>query len=332
MGKMTDKRTLKVKFKNKVFELEVENSHKVEDVKKQLKEKIDSDSSVPESDKLDVKEMKFIYSGKFLSDSETVKDCKVTEDGVVFLAGMKRTATTAPKKTTFAKEQPTNPMNQAMNMNQPMGQASPMMSMNAINDPTFQRQLDQFIEHPEMLDSFLGVNAGSMSDDQKNALRSIVKDQLKNLKEHPEIFQNIATQMYGQQGMPGMRPNFGGMPQMNPMMGMNPMQQQQPMGSPGMYPMGQNMYNQPQYPNMWNPYGNPYFYQQPMPFYNVPPQNTQTAEDENAKYEFLSKRLEEMGFPDKEANLKALKASKGDINEAIEKLVGGKNQKNDSQK
>merc|ERR1712080_484337 len=211
MGKMTDKRTLKVKFKNKVFELEVENSHKVEDVKKQLKEKIDSDSSVPESDKLEVKEMKFIYSGKFLSDSETVKDCKVTEDGVVFLAGMKRTATTAPKKTTFAKEQPTNPMNQAMNMNQPMGQASPMMSMNAINDPTFQRQLDQFIEHPEM-------------------------------------FQNIATQMYGQQGMPGMRPNFGGMPQMNPMMGMKPMQQQQPMGSPGMYPMGQNMYNQPQYP------------------------------------------------------------------------------------
>ncbi|KAI5179869.1 hypothetical protein PAEPH01_2710, partial [Pancytospora epiphaga] len=214
---------------------------------------------------------------------------------------------------------------------------------------------EQMMKNPEFLNAAVDFAMQNASPEEK----TMTKSMMENMKNNPELMQQMfekaqgmmangggmpmmgqyppnmymqgspmhnpmmpgqmgSPMMNGQMGSPMMNGQMGGSPMMNSQMN-TPMMNPYPMG----YYMNPYMMGQQGYQNMQTPPPNgPCFHG----FYPLKDVNGQKV-PQNASdvYSEKLKSLNDMGFPDKEANINALIQAKGDLSEAIEILT--KNQK-----
>lgn len=311
------------KVKSKTHTLEVEAPSKMSELKEKLHK---------EGVEIQPKDMKFIATGKILKDDQTVDELKLVDGCSIFVTGQcvkKENTVLDANNNEVSQPQPTfaPPMNHPQAM--PHIQAPPPMQMN--NDAMknmMQQQFDQILNNPNLLDFYFGGMLQGKSEAEKDNWRNQIIQQMKMLKDNPELMQTMMEQMggmdpaarqdlmssamYSNQPQP---PAYQGMPPPPP-----PYQGAPPSYSPNMPPM--------------NPYYQQYYYPPPPPHYYPPPPyqqsptgsyappsmpSTPVNEDEMKKtYQSQLEMMANMGFPDDAANLKALIHARGDVNRAID--------------
>lgn len=165
------------------------------------------------------------------------------------------------------------------------------------------KMIEQAMSNPEMLNAALDMVVANASPEQKNMTKSMVE----NLKNNPEALKQMMEKlMHFGPGM-GMGAGMGG-GGFNPnMMMMNPYMMQQQQGS-----FGPQAQNQPTPPNGPCSHG----------FYPLVEENGK-MEPQKAEKVYADKigSLVEMGFTDREANIKALIETRGNVSEAIDILT-----------
>lgn len=309
---------INIKNKSKKYDLEVEPSMTIKDVK----EKIEKD--LPETG-LKAKDMKIIFSCKICTDEKTVEQCNIVENASLFVAGV-----TPKSEEPKSINQPSQPQSQQ----QPgQYQQQPNMGGNSVfnmgNDSfknLMSQQFDMILANPDLFDQYLGPMFANLDPATRESRKNQMLEQMRMLKDNPQMMEGILDQMksmdpnamqqmmnsadpsgMGMQGM-GMP---GGMPNQQPY---NPYMQVPQMSptvpcSHGFYPYGYVMQPQMMYPPQQN-YGMQ--------------QNVSPKFDPNVNYEELYKeqlkQLEEMGFDNKEVSLKALKITNGDVGAAVNVL------------
>jgi hypothetical protein len=248
--------------------------------------------------------------------------------------------------------------NPIMNNSQMFGQ-SPMMGNPYINngmgnnnmgDGMEQHMFDQMMKDPDAVLQMMETQMPNLSEEHK----AMLKTNIELMKKNPELVKQmlgnpaVLNAMKNPMGMNGNPMGMGnGSPYMNPMMnGSNPMLNNSQMFGQGPM-MGNGMGN----PYINNGYFNPYMnngfynpYMMPQQANNQPPpangpcshgfyppkmvNGKPEPQDAEAAYAEKLTALKEMGFYDKEANIKALNDAHGDISEAIDILSKKANNSN----
>lgn len=326
---------MQIKYLTKSYTLEIKDLEEatVGTLRKKIKEIVKESSDLP-----DEKVLLFHNKAKVSASNETkLGDVQITDESTVFVVLIKTEHTSG----TQAKASNPAPSHQA----QPSGfpnafHGSPQpgtpnmfnnfgqMGSPNMNEVAFEQQLiDQMLKDPDSMLSMLESQMPNLSEDQKAMLKQNIElmkknpEMVKQMLNNPTVMNAIRNPMMS--GNPYMQPN----PMASPYMGANPY-----MSSPY---MGGNPYmqsNPMMNPMMGGYYNNPYMMQMnqqaPPPngpcshgFY--PPKmvnNKPEPQDAEQVYADKLNALNEMGFYDKETNIKALVEAKGDISEAIDIL------------
>jgi ubiquilin len=271
-----------------------------------LKQELQKISNIPAS------EIKLIFKGKVLkTGDETLDDLTIVNESCLHMIHEK------PKETTesnpFNNQEQTNPQGQTntqqtppnpfgnMGMGMPgMGMGMPGMGMGMpgmgmpgmdgmdLNNP----QLQSMMNNPQMRQ--MAQNLLSNPDMLRNMINNNPmlaqmtqnNPQLQSMLNNPEMMRSMGEQMFGS--------NTQVPPQTNP--NTPPPQNPPNMGFPNM-----NMFGMGMNPQMF-----------------TPPNNVTNPEEE---YKEQLKKLEEMGFVNKELNIQVLKSCFGNVDAAVEKLI-----------
>lgn len=307
---------------------------------KELKSKLQDITKSPAD------QMKLIFKGKILKvDDDKMIDLKITEGSALHMIinkGQEEQPTQNQANPNVAPQQPTtgtnpNPFNTTGN-SQPgfnnqnpfggmggmgglggldfgamggmggmdgmggMGGMNPQMMQQMMANPQFRTMAQNLLSNPDALRNMISSNPMLSQMAQNNP-------QLQTMINDPQMMQNMQGLFGGPapqnpQGQPNTQDNTGTQPQPQPQMQMpdlsafmnNPQLAQGMGGFGGMGGMGLN-------PGM----------------FPTPPQSNIPPEEE---YKEQLQRLEEMGFTNKEVNITVLKQCYGNVDLAIDRLLG----------
>lgn len=333
---------MQIKYLTKTHTIEIKDLEKdtIGSLRKKIKEIVKECSDLP-----DEKILLFHNKTKVSASEETkLGDVQINNESTVFVVLIKtdhQTSHQAKAPNPSATHTPNQDFHNSFNgfpnpasgnmFNNFQQQGTPSMG-----EMGFEQQLiDQMLKDPDAMLSMLESQMPSLTDDQK----AMLKQNIELMKKNPEMVKQMLNNPAVQNAI--RNPAMAG----NPMMMGNPYMQQNPMTSPYMggnpymaspY-MGGNPYMSPNpmmNPMMNNGYYNPYAMQlqmnSPAPPANGPCSHgfypprmvNDKPEPQDAEKVYAEKlnALNEMGFYDKEANIKALIQAKGDISEAIDIL------------
>lgn len=311
---------LTVRTKDKRYNIEADPSTTILDLKKQI------ESVIPDSVS---SSMRLIHAGKFLNDDKkTISDFSIPEEAVIYVTIQQA----ARKPVDAGRQHVEEPLDMGQGPNQ-SGIRELMIS-----------QLNQMLENPSMIDLMFGSQMVGRSEAEKVNMRETIMEQIRAMKNNPEMVDtmleqisamdpnmmqnlmkaNTAGDAFKQAGMfpqPGTVPSSGLNQNLNQNFNnLNNLNSQQ---------MFNTQYPQPS-PSVPCTHGYyPYGYVGPQ----VMPQQTQQtqqtmyqapSQDYATQFSAQLEALEGMGFADRNANLRALVASGGDIEMAIDLLLNSK--------
>ncbi|KAF7683262.1 Deubiquitination-protection protein dph1 [Astathelohania contejeani] len=295
---------IKFKVKEKTYVVEVDSDElKIEELKQKLEAKMEGNEVIP------YKDQRFVHGGKFLQNDRTIKDCGITNGMTIFVICAKKT-TQATQPTSQSVPQPP-PFSQPSfgQPTAPMGGVSPSL----INQAAAQ-QLESIINNPDSIDFYFQSILAGIPEDQRAGWKAMLVQQMKELKNNPELMQQMLQQV-SSMSPEAMRSVMGGAPGMGmpgPMAGQPTPYGYMPYGnSPQMQPMG--FTPSPTIPccHGFYPLNTP----QPMQFTPPPPINYEEIYSEQLK------QLEEMGYVNKKLNIEALKRANGDVCGAVNYII-----------
>jgi len=306
------------------FSLDLEPSMTILDVKNLAKDKCSIEAA----------QMKIIYKGRILKDEETLESHKVESGNTMHVVKSAPSAGTPAEggaATTPAATPAAAPAPAATPAAAPMGGADPMaglgglggmggmggmdpaMIQQMLQNPMIQQMMQNLSQNPQMLQQMIQNNPMLQQMAQRDPMfaQMVQNPQMMQAMFNPQMLQAI-TQM--QTAMQGAAPPAGGVPAPgattpaavppNPMGGMDPAMMQaamQAMMGGGMGGMG----GLPGAGGM-----------------GAPP----AANDGRPAEERFASQLEQlagMGFTDRPSNIQALQMANGDVNQAINFLIGG---------
>ena len=309
----------------------------------ELKGKLEEIAKSPAS------QMKLIFKGKILkADDDRMSDLKITEGCTLHMIINKPQQETqnnapnpnpqAPNPTTGTNPNPFNTSNtqQGFSNQNPfggmggmgglggmggmdsggmgnmggMGGMNPQMMQEMMQNPQFRSMAQNLLSNPDALRNMINNNPMLSQMAQNNP-------QLQTMLNDPQMLQNLQ----GMFGGPGQQPNQPNAPNQQPQ-GQAPGQgqgqgQAQGQGQPQMQmPDLSAFMNNPQFAQGMGQFGgtgvNPGMF--------APPQQSNLPPEEEYKEQL--ERLEEMGFTNREVNIQVLKQCYGNVDLAIERLLG----------
>lgn len=202
-------------------------------------------------------------------------------------------------------------------MGNSFGAPDPTLMNQMLQNPMFAQYMSSVLQNPAVLDSIINNNPhlSSMGPEIRNMMQS---PEFRQMLSNPDVIRQMATMASAMQGMGMMG---GGMPSPQ-----NTQQQQQ-------------QQQQHQQPQQQQPAANPF-----AAFGNVPPMDPQLQQRMAAlfgmpgaaaapvdnrppeeRYQVQLQQLNEMGFWDAAKNIRALQATGGNVNAAIEMLFSDNN-------
>lgn len=314
---------------------------------------LDLKTAIAEQTEVPAERQRLIYSGRVLKDADTLNDCKIADGNTVHMvkgsggaaaaapkAATSTNNTTAPASTTpsstnnnvtntqapnpnpFAgfggmpADSQSNPFNMfgsgfgAGAMGNSFGGMDPNMTNQMLQNPMFAQYMSTVLQNPAVLDSIIQTNPqlAGMGPEIRNMMQS---PEFRQMLSNPDMIRQMATMAsaMGGGGGAGMNP-FGGLA--------NPQQQQQ------------NDTTQQQQ-NPFAGFGNvpaidPQLQQRMAALFGTPgataaaPADTRSPEE---RFQVQLQQLNEMGFWDAAKNIRALTATGGNVNAAIEMLFSG---------
>jgi len=317
---------------------------------KELKDKIQEKAT-----DLEAERQRVIYKGRVLKDDQTVEGCGLSDGQMVIVVAKKankpKAATTAASNpapapstaSTSSEQNPTTAPNASTGANSDaqanpfaafmnpgmggmgngmgmggmpgmgMGGMNPQMMQNMLQNPMVQQMMQQMAQNPQMLQQMMQNNPmlQQMMQNNPQAAAMLNNPQMLQAMFNPQMLQ-AALQM--NQAMASMR------------------QAQQSDGSTGSTgssdtnSQASSDANANPFAAMFGVPPNANGAQQPNPFAMFGQnfgQPQQPAQDTQVLYANQLNQLNNMGFTDAEANLNALKATGGNVQAAIDRLLGG---------
>ncbi|KAI3654742.1 hypothetical protein MP228_000122 [Amoeboaphelidium protococcarum] len=322
---------LNIKQSNDIkYHVEIEKTSTV----LQLKEKIASEKEIPAN------EQRLIYSGRVLKDPDTLETYKIEDGHTIHLVKGRSTAAPAPSASTGQASAgartaapASNPAQSAGSATQ--GAANPFSMFGqppqfggagagmGMNNPMMNTMMQQMLQNPQFMESLMQSNPMlqqmGMSPEQ---LRSIMQDPMfQSMMQNPQLME----QMMQMQGAGGLGGGFGGMGGFGGVTS-PPSQQPQQQQSGG---NGGNA--QQQLPPLGGPFMNP-FMMNPALMQSMlgggaagaGANNAQPAANQDPpeiRFSSQLQQLQDMGFYDTSANIRAISATGGNVNAAVEYLL-----------
>ncbi|KAI8077915.1 uncharacterized protein B0P05DRAFT_491845 [Gilbertella persicaria] len=292
---------------------------------------LDLKTAIAEQTEVPADRQRLIYSGRVLKDHDTLADCKIADGNTVHMVkgsqpGTKATSTTpsTTPSTTNTTTNTTTPTNAAPNpfaglagmptdsqsnplnmfgsgfgagaMGNSFGAMDPTMTNQMLQNPMFAQYMSNVLQNPAILDSIIQTNPqlANMGPEIRTMMQS---PEFRQMLSNPDMIRQMATMASAMQGS-----GFGGMPSNTT----DQQQQQNPFAGFGNVP--------PIDPQL----------QQRMAALLGGSQTTPTdTRPPEERFQVQLQQLNEMGFWDASKNIRALTATGGNVNAAIEMLFSG---------
>ncbi|KAI7907622.1 uncharacterized protein BX663DRAFT_425489 [Cokeromyces recurvatus] len=283
---------------------------------------LDLKNAIAEQTEVPAERQRLIYSGRVLKDPDTLADCKIADGNTVHMVKATPNTTNnttqpsqAPNSNPFAgfagmpADSQSNPFNMfgagfgAGAMGNSFGGLDPSMTNQMLQNPLFAQYMSNILQNPAILDSIIQTNPqlASMGPEIRGMMQS---PEFRQMLSNPEMIRQMATMAstFQNSGMGG-NP-FGAISTPSPTHTNNQQQQQQqnPFASFGNVPPIDPQLQQ----RMAALFGS-----SPAPVDNRPPEE---------RFQVQLQQLNEMGFWDAAKNIRALTATGGNVNAAIEML------------
>ncbi|EPZ33205.1 Ubiquilin domain-containing protein [Rozella allomycis CSF55] len=290
------------------LEIEIDSTDTIATIKQKIKEKAN----------VEPQNQRIIFSGKILKDEDTVQSVKLAEGNTMHLVKLSKpaasasTTTAAPPTVTGPTSVPQSP-SAAAPASPGMAQLPNMASlfggnpgaMPGLNDPGFasmlnnpallQMSMQMLASNPQMLQTILNSNPqfASLSPEMRQMMSS---PEMIRLLSDPNIIQQAMGMNAGMNSF-----GMGAPPAANPTTPQSPAVGQIPgaLGGSGF---------------------NPALFQQMMTGM-MPPAPPVSNEPPEVRYEVQLRQLNDMGFFDPVNNIRALQATGGNVNSAVEYLL-----------
>ncbi|EJW03296.1 hypothetical protein EDEG_02362 [Edhazardia aedis USNM 41457] len=348
--KIKDDEKFEVTFKiiKEKYVLEVSKTESIGTVKQKLAEKLKETTS-----QCNQNDLKFIYAGRLLQDSQTVSECQIHANSEVFVTCSKLNvkASKSAKHSEHEKQQQTmqsqsmqaapsfDPMSfsqqpfQNANASSLFGGFNANMLNDAGQNELLRQQFQSYINNPRLIDSMMPQQFQNRSEAEKETMRQMFVNQFKLFLEKPDALNSMLQSLGNidpatmQSVLAGVDPSaIGTLNMQYPNPYASAAQQ-----SPYTNPMSMNTMNNMNTVNPMNPYQQyvpsptiPCFHGFVPPAYVATPQSPliapSTAVDPKKVFEKQLKTLSEMGFSNEDLNLKALRQANGDLSLATEYL------------
>lgn len=305
---------INIKIRSKPHPLECEPNDTIKNVKEKLIKAYPELNATPEA-------IKVVRSGKVIEDTQTLQDLNVVEGDSLFAlvtTAMKKEAPkdiTVPTSQPSASHQPAYPPPPSFNMPSSGG-----MNNDAMRG-AMEQQLNQILENPNMLDLYFGGMMQGKTEEEKEQWRKTIISQLHAMKENPDLMNTVMNQMGSMdpRTLNNMMGNGGGF---GPGAGMAP-PPAQPMGY---YPPPQYGYQQAYAPPMPQPSPTVPCSHGFFPYgYVVSTPSPASMVNYEEKYAEQLRVMNDMGFTNKDMNIKALVKANGDVNVAIDIIISSGN-------
>ncbi|GAA5796210.1 hypothetical protein HPULCUR_001580 [Helicostylum pulchrum] len=322
---------------DKKFVISIETDKTVFDLKNLIAEQ----TEVP------AERQRLIYSGRVLKDNDTLNDCKIADGNTVHMvkgsqpgAPKPAAATTTPTTTTtttnttqvpennttpsfpgMPADSQSNPFNMfgsgfgAGAMGNSFGGMDPNMTNQMLQNPMFAQYMSTVLQNPAVLDSIIQTNPqlSGMGPEIRNMMQS---PEFRQMLSNPDMIRQMATMASAAGGAGG---GAGGAAA-----AANPFA--------SMMPPSNDQQQQQQQANPFAGFGNvpavdPQLQQRMAALFGSPtaaaastPADTRSPEE---RFQVQLQQLNEMGFWDASKNIRALTATGGNVNAAIEMLFSG---------
>ncbi|KAI8083760.1 hypothetical protein BDF21DRAFT_451308 [Thamnidium elegans] len=308
---------------------------------------LDLKNVIAEQTEVPAERQRLIYSGRVLKDNDTLNDCKIADGNTVHMvkgsqpgapkpAAATTTSTTPTTTTTTTTQVPqnnttpsfpgmptdsqSNPFNMfgsgfgAGAMGNSFGGMDPNMTNQMLQNPMFAQYMSTVLQNPAVLDSIIQTNPqlSGMGPEIRNMMQS---PEFRQMLSNPEMIRQMATMASAAGGGA-----VGGAAAANPFASMMPPSNDQ-----------QQQQQQQQQANPFAGFGNvpavdPQLQQRMAALFGSPtaaaaaPTDTRSPEE---RFQVQLQQLNEMGFWDASKNIRALTATGGNVNAAIEMLFSG---------
>jgi hypothetical protein len=293
----------------------------IKELKGKLEEKMGEDG------KIEWENMMFISRGALLADEKTLEELNLSTSAEVFVVRKSKPPASVkkeePAKPSTLREAPMTTFN-------PQEQAAATQQQGDVGNNFMQsmmsQHLDSILENPSTFDLYFQPVLKNMSEKDREDWKMSFIEQMKELRKNPEIMQSALNQVgnmspatlrkmmeLGAGGSMGPSP---AMPQAQPGIG-RPMMYPGPWQMPYVPPMGP-------VPSLKIPCFHGFVPpSSPMaaPHVSSPAFSQQSSVDYESLYGEQLKKLQDMGYHDKERNIEALRLSNGDVNGAANFLI-----------
>ncbi|KAI8988889.1 hypothetical protein BDB01DRAFT_833925 [Pilobolus umbonatus] len=306
---------------DKKFVITIETDKTVLD----LKEAIAQQTDVPTD------RQRLIYSGRVLKDHDTLSNCKISDGNTVHMvkgsqpgaakatpAATSTTSTSTPSNTTpntsqapnpfggfggMPADTQSNPFNMfgagfgAGGMGNSFGAIDPNMTNQMLQNPLFAQYMSSVFQNPAVLDSIIQTNPqlANMGPEIRTMMQT---PEFRQMLSNPDMIRQMAAMSSALQNNPG---------------GANPFT-----------PTAQTPTSPPANPFALSgnvPPIDPQLQQRMAALFGAPPVDNNVSPEE--RFQVQLQQLNEMGFWDAAKNIRALTATGGDVNAAIEMLFSG---------
>ncbi|KAI7894348.1 uncharacterized protein EV154DRAFT_599986 [Mucor mucedo] len=324
--------TINVNIKSssdKKFIIAIETDKTVSDLK----------SAIAEQTQVPAERQRLIYSGRVLKDGDTLADCKIADGNTVHMVkgsqpGAPKPAAAAAAATTTTPTTPTTPSSTTTNasdttafpgmpdtqsnpfsmfgsgfgaggMGNSFGGMDPNMTNQMLQNPMFAQYMSTVLQNPAVLDNIIQTNPqlAGMGPEIRGMMQS---PEFRQMLSNPDMIRQMAT-------MASAAGAGGGMNPFAAMGGQNDQQQQQQQQNP--------------FASFGNPAVDPQLQQRMASLFGgagmgapAAPADTRSPEE---RFQVQLQQLNEMGFWDAAKNIRALLATGGNVNAAIEMLFSG---------
>ncbi|KAI9323161.1 hypothetical protein BX666DRAFT_1847885, partial [Dichotomocladium elegans] len=310
---------------------------------------LDLKNAIAEQTEVPAENQRLIYSGRVLKDPDTLADCKIADGNTVHMvkssgstasansaAGSTTSPASANTTNTQQQQQPQQPANPFAGLGGSFGGDNPF-NIFGVPDPTLMNQMLQnpmfaqymstVLQNPAVLDTIISSNPqlSSMGPEIRNMMQS---PEFRQMLSNPDMIRQMASMASAMQGF-GMGMGMGN-PESTFGAG-SPQQQSTPPATTGSGGNQQQQQQQQQQNPFMNPFGgfggngmDPQMMQRMAAMLGAgaanQPTDTRSPEE---RFQVQLQQLSEMGFWDAAKNIRALQATGGDVQAAIELLFSG---------
>ncbi|CEP15592.1 hypothetical protein [Parasitella parasitica] len=311
---------------------------------------LDLKNAIAEQTEVPAEMQRLVYSGRVLKDPDTLAKCNVADGNTIHMvkgkgnkaapASSAPTATTAPTTNNVQTQEPNpNPFaglagmpadSQSNPFNMfgsgfgagAMGNSFGAMDPNAmLQNPMFAQYMSSVLQNPAILDSIIQTNPqlAAMGPEIRNMMQA---PEFRQMLSNPEMIRQMAAMASAAQGMnggfgAGAANPFGAMmaPPASTTASTTPSDQQ-------------SQQQQQQQQNPFAGFGNvptidPQLQQRMAAFFGNPASSPADTRSPEERFQVELRQLNEMGFYDAAKNIRALQATGGDVNGAIEMILSG---------